>query len=280
MMKKYRKPLAMVLAMILCIVVFTACTGTTTTTGDDDDEYDDTGTTTATDDTADDATDDPSEDADANAEVQADVIGKVTAVYDSTLELDTYTAEGEITDYTALDVAALTATSETEYPFIYSDCEYYRVSDGSLTEAAKEDVSVDQMVAVITNEDGVQQVIILNDPAALEEADTTESYPVVAEVHAIAEDGTWTLYIYALSSDAAGYEITDYAAVELDHYTYAFDTLEYAPAETTMIQFASEGSLTDGSAADVAVGDMVVIYTDAEGNEVIAVYPADTDIAS
>lgn len=276
-MKKYVKPLALVLAVILCVGALAACT-TTTTKEDDDDDYADTGTTAAPDDTADDATDDSAQDATADDEVQEDVIGKITEIYDSMLTLDSYTAASEITDYAALDVTTLTATGETEYPYIYEDCEYYRASEGTLADATDEDLTVGQTVAVITTEDGVQQVIILQDAEA--DGATIESYPVIAEVNAIADDGTWTLYIYALNSDVTDYEITDYANVELDNYTYAFDSLDYLPTEGITVQFASEDTLTDAVASDVAVGDMVVIYTDEAGNEKIAVYPTTAEIVS
>lgn len=97
---------------------------------------------------------------------------------------------------------------------------------------------------------------------------------LVAQVTGVAEDGTLTLAVYELTQEAAGYVITDHAAVELGNYQDSGVSQTYLPQETDTVQAASDGLLTSAAAEDIAVGDMVVIYADAAGNQIIVIYTA------
>ena len=87
---------------------------------------------------------------------------------------------------------------------------------------------------------------------------------IIAQVKEIRNDGTLLLHLYALESTAADYRITDYAAVDLDNYAYAFDTMEYQLDEGITVKAAENGTLVDTNVLSVSAGDMILIYKDPE----------------
>ena len=92
---------------------------------------------------------------------------------------------------------------------------------------------------------------------------------IIAQVKEVRTDGTLLLHLYALESSAADYRITDYAAVELDNYAYAFDTMEYTLKENAVIKIAKDGTLTDANALALSAKDMVIINS---AENIIIVY--------
>lgn len=92
----------------------------------------------------------------------------------------------------------------------------------------------------------------------------------IAEVTAIADDGTLSMTLYTLTEGAE--EPTDYAAIDMDLYVAGTDTAEYLPDDTVQIYLASDGTLTAATAADIAVGDMLAFYKTEDGANAIAIY--------
>lgn len=114
---------------------------------------------------------------------QEDVIGKIASVSDSFVNLVIYTATGEVSDYVKLDISALSATEDTDYVYTASTSKYYKVVNGVQSDATREDLAADVMIAVTTDDKGVQQIFIYltedTTPDATEEptVDTTTGNP-------------------------------------------------------------------------------------------------------
>ena len=89
-----------------------------------------------------------------------------------------------------------------------------------------------------------------------------------------AEDGTVTLSLYQLTEAGAGYTITDYADVALDNYEDSGVTQDYDLSTVATIQSAADGALTDALLGDIAVGDVLILYTTADGGAGVVIYPA------
>lgn len=203
-MKTKKKYLSLLMALLMCIGIFSGCSGTSDTYDEDDP-----GTSANTNDELDES-------------VQAeDVLGEVTYVGTSYLSLTTYESASEITDYAAVDVSSLTEVGGMEYVYPDANAEYYKVSSAMLVSASYEELAAGCMIAVTTGSDGTQQIIILEeaaaedltDDAAIEETeDDGEMLPVdtyvVAEVTAVNEDGSLTLLNYVAIEDAGATKIS------------------------------------------------------------------------
>ena len=268
-MKKTKSLLALLIVLVLCVGIFAGC-GTTTTTSNDDD--DDSNTTLGD---LSDVSDD-----DTLADDAEDVIGEVTYVGTSYISLDTYESESEITDYATLDTDTLTDSGMTEYIYPDSTAEYYIVSDGVLVSATSEEVVAGCLIAVTTDTDGTQQIIILKAADAEDDAtdvtDTTdEAADIIAEVTVVNEDGTLELSIYEILDDTV--EITDYASVDLTNYYDSYIIETYAISDDTVIAVAADGVLTETTSEEIIEGDILVIYTDEYASINIAVYHAEED---
>ena len=119
---------------------------------------------------------------------------------------------------------------------------------------------------------------VTDDAAGSETPDTTDpaEEPAeddaleIAEVTAIADDGTLSMTLYTLTEGAE--QPTDYAAIDMDLYVAGTDTAEYLPDESVQIYVASDGTLTAATAADIAVGDMLAFYKTEDGGNAIAIY--------
>ena len=119
---------------------------------------------------------------------------------------------------------------------------------------------------------------VTDDAAGSETPDTTDpaEEPAeddaleIAEVTAIADDGTLSMTLYTLTEGAE--QPTDYAAIDMDLYVAGTDTAEYLPDESVQIYVASDGALTAATAADIAVGDMLAFYKTEDGGNAIAIY--------
>lgn len=92
----------------------------------------------------------------------------------------------------------------------------------------------------------------------------------IAEVTAIADDGTLSMTLYTLTEGAE--EPSDYAAIDMSLYEAGTETAEYLPDETVQIYVAADGELSEAAAADIAVGDMLAFYKTDDGTNAIAIY--------
>ena len=137
------------------------------------------------------------------------------------------------------------------------------------------------LIAVTTDDDGVQQVIILKTADEATEDDenettgTEEDADVIAEVTAVNDDGTLELTIYDAVDDTV--KITDYASADLGNYAASETTETYTIADDVVIAVVEERVLTETTSVEIVAGDFLVIYTDDEGVTNIAVYHAEED---
>ena len=93
----------------------------------------------------------------------------------------------------------------------------------------------------------------------------------VAEVTAVGE-GSITVTYYSLAEDNADYVITDAAAVELANYEASSETQELIVDSAWTVWIVEDGVATEGTSDQIVVGDVIIIYTDADGVENIVVY--------
>lgn len=264
-MKTKKNLLALTLVLALCAGVFSGCSSNAP---DETDE--DTVTTSST-------------EATEEIAVSADIIGEVTYVGTAYLSLSSYEAPEEVTDYAALDVSTLTEVGTTQYVYPSDDAQYYTVSDGTLVEASYVDIVKDCIIAVTTGDSGAQQIIILQtaqedipeDTATETTEETQTSAFLAAEVTAVNEDGSLTLLHYISTDDTA---IDDYGAVDFTQFAPDETTSEYEIPDDSLIYLAENGELNELNADQIAVGDMLVIYTDDSGVTNIVVYPPETEV--
>lgn len=150
-MKKRFGLLSVLLMMILCLGLLSGCSENTT---EDDGE-----TTSNSSSTDSDTTYGDSGESDAET---SDIVGAVTYVGDTYLTIDLYEADTEITDYTELDSVTLSDTGDSETVSLDSDAVFQYVSAESLYSTTIDDIAVGDIVAITTDEDGLQEVIILD----------------------------------------------------------------------------------------------------------------------
>lgn len=93
---------------------------------------------------------------------------------------------------------------------------------------------------------------------------------IVGQVKEMGVDGTLLLHLH--EPVTGDHIITDYAAVDLSRYAYAFDTMTYTLSDDTVILTPVAGVLTETTPMALLVGDMVVIYRD-NGTEHMVIYP-------
>ena len=154
--KKATSLAAVFMAMVLCIGVFAGCSDTTTTTSSES-------STSSTDSTSDSSEAGDADDADA-ATQEDDVIGQV--IYagnsDSTyLTIAVYEPDEAITDYTSLDSVALSDAAYQRKITLGSDTVYKYVASGEMFTTDQADISEGDMIAVTTDDNGAQEIIIL-----------------------------------------------------------------------------------------------------------------------
>ena len=112
---------------------------------------------------------------------QTTVMGEVTYVGSDYISVTTYTGGEDVTDYTALDVAGLTATDETVSIDTNETTEYFRVESGMLNAASREDVTTGAFIVSDFDEEGKQQIILIqssvvaDDSAAVDESTASAS---------------------------------------------------------------------------------------------------------
>ena len=201
------------------------------------------------------------------------VIGKISAIGDSYLTVLVYEADTEVTDFSALDVAALTQTGDEDYIYLYSDTVYYAVQDGLLMGATQDDLTLDTVVAVATDADGVQEIYIFQ---AADETETVSYDTLVAKVTAVNEDGSFELEEYEIT-EGTDSTITDYTAVAVEGYIATGLMQTYTAPENSVVTLVDGENLTSLSSSLIIAGDTLVIYTDESGTEHIYIYPEQTD---
>ena len=164
-MRQYTKRLSTLLTALLCIGLLAGC-GTDTSDNTVSDDSTDTpvstdgaGGTDSTDDTSGtDGTDSAGGGTDAGT---ADLIGEITYVGDSYIRINLYEPDTEIADYTDLGAAVLTDTGTSETVTLDTDAVFEYVSSGILYSTTADGLTVGDMVAVTTTEDGIQEIIVL-----------------------------------------------------------------------------------------------------------------------
>lgn len=124
-----------------CLVVLAACSGNS----------DDTVETETT----------PVETTPVEEETRQTVMGQVSYVGSAYISVSVYEADGEVEDYAALDPASLTPTEQTESITTTDDTEYWKVEDGGLVQADREEITTEAMIVSTYTEDGTHQVILL-----------------------------------------------------------------------------------------------------------------------
>ena len=97
----------------------------------------------------------------------------------------------------------------------------------------------------------------------------------IAEVTAMNE-GVISLTVYGLTESSAEYQIFDLKDVDLTNYEATEETEEYTIDSSTVIYKVLDGVLTESDSSEIVVGDMLVIYDDADEMVNIVVYHVNT----
>lgn len=183
-MRKHMKFTAVALALLLCLGLLSACSGTgedesATTENvaetdtvteteepvvdetDEPDEPEETDESDTTDDTTDETTDETVEDELTVAEVMA--INE-DGSYSLTLYTLTEGAEAP-TDYAAIDMTLYEPGTETTEYTLPDDILIYTVEDGTLTEADASAIAEGDMLAFYTDETGAECIAVYNQTA-------------------------------------------------------------------------------------------------------------------
>lgn len=263
-MKKYAKSLALLLAVVMCVGLMTACTGST---DDDENDYssDDTGLSTGVSSDDDTSTDEMLDDGSTDA--PSELVGKVSSVTEESIYLTLYESDVEEIDFASLDLSTLTATGGWEEIAVTAETTYWIMTTGTEVSALFSDITVDAMIAITQDEYGTQKILILEQAEHLE---SEENNPIFAAVDSISEEGTLALMLY--TSENA--DVLDYTAVDWSGYTYAFDTMDYIIPEDAIIQLVGEQSVTAADSSAITEGAMVVIVQDDVGTTEVFVYHA------
>lgn len=106
----------------------------------------------------------------------------------------------------------------------------------------------------------------------------THSNEIVAQVKEVGNDGTLLLHLYALESANEDYVISDYTAVDLDKYAYAFNTMEYTIDEETSVKIVEDGKTTISNILEISAGDMIIICNDEDNVKNVFVYKRNISI--
>lgn len=254
-MKRNGKMIAVALSLVLCMGLLAGCSEDTSNSAA-------TGNTNASQ-----TTSTNSESSNASSETllnATDVtIGRVVSVEGSEMTLVTYNALGDTIDYATLDLGDLTSTSQNETITIEEGAVFNLVSEsGELVAGTQNSVHKNDTVIVTTGESGEQEFII-------HPAQSSTEYKV-GRVSSIEGEGSFMLAMYKANDENA--TIEDYANVDFSQYTARGNSTMYNVKEGTVISVAESGSLQEATAADIVEGDMLVIYTDAEGVNQVVVY--------
>ena len=179
-MKKLAGLTATLLAMLLCLGMFAGCSET-----EEESSSSESSSETSSDTSSESSVSE--EESSEEADQEGDVIGQITYVGSTTLVLDVYEPDSEVTDYTAMDDVTLTDADETRSVTLEDDAVFQSVSEGTLTDITMDDLAEGDMVAIITDEEGVQTVIVLDVEVDTTADDTTSDASATAESSALEE---------------------------------------------------------------------------------------------
>ncbi len=155
-MKRKWNLLVALMALTLCAGLLAGCSG-------DEDETTAAATEAESEEETTEDEEETTEESNADDEAaQADWIGEVTAVSDTSLTVQLYEPDTEIVDFTDLDGVTLDAAGTTEEIDLEEDALYQYVSAGVLYTTTQATLTEGDWVAVMTNEEGQQEIIILD----------------------------------------------------------------------------------------------------------------------
>ena len=122
-MKKLAGLTATLLAMLLCLGMFAGCSET-----EEESSSSESSSETSSDTSSESSVSE--EESSEEADQEGDVIGQITYVGSTTLVLDVYEPDSEVTDYTAMDDVTLTDADETRSVTLEDDAVFQSVSEG------------------------------------------------------------------------------------------------------------------------------------------------------
>ena len=203
---------------------------------------------------------------DSDAAETKESVAEVISVNGADLEVRFYLADSDadsIEDYTAVDLTEYAAAEETETLTVAEDAEIFTVSSGELADAALEDVTAGTYLAVTYAGETARKIVILS---------ISQPTMLVAQVTGISEDGLLSLTRCKAKDDAGEGSVTDYANIDATRYEATGETDEYTVADGVLVSVAEDGVLTEATADEIAVGDLLVFYSTEDGQTAIAVY--------
>lgn len=151
-MKQHLRVSAALLAGLFSLCLLTGCSGSTSSSSSSTSSSEDSSSSESTAST---------NFSSSEGSLSQDIIGELTYIGSSSLVLDLYEPDTDITDYTDTTDITFTSTGDSETVTLEDGVEYQTVSDGALTVIALDDLAEGDMVAVTTSEDGAQQIIVL-----------------------------------------------------------------------------------------------------------------------
>ena len=149
MKKSWKSLTALLAASLLCLGMFAGCSEAEESSSSESRSESSSSTSTS------------SSSSSEEEEAAEDVVGEITYLGTSSLVVDVYEADSEITDYTDLEGIALTDSGDSETVTLEDDAVYQSVSSGVASDITLDDLAEGDMVAVTTDEDGVQTIIVL-----------------------------------------------------------------------------------------------------------------------
>lgn len=155
-MTRIVKSLALLLVLVMCMGVFTACGGNTDPT--DGTKPSETDPSTA-----------PTE-----GKVELDPVGIIKEISDTFIRLDLCADNVQGLPYTKLDVDALEGTGKDDYVYVNSGAQYAYYADGELTTLKSTDLAIGQIVVVTKDSKDVQLIVIMNYNADSGDTDVTD----------------------------------------------------------------------------------------------------------
>lgn len=138
---KFEKILALALAFVLCVGMFTACAGNETNP------------------TTKPSTTNPSTTAPKEA---VDIVGVVTDISSTFIALDLCQEAFQGLGYKKLDNVELAGTGEIDYVYLNSSALFAHYTNGELKDLKKDALKVGDIVVVTKTAKGIQQIVIMN----------------------------------------------------------------------------------------------------------------------
>jgi hypothetical protein len=152
-MKKLTGITATLLAALLCLGVLDGCSDSGSGSSSD----------TSSETSSESSSETSSEESSSQDEEtdNGDVIGQVSYIGSATLVVDVYEPDSEIEDYTNVGSVAFTDKEVNSSITLEDDAVFQKVSGGELTDITLEDLEEGDMVAVTTDDEGGQTIIVL-----------------------------------------------------------------------------------------------------------------------